>query len=329
MNIYDIADKAGVSIATVSRVLNGSPNVSAKTLERVMHVMEEEGYVPNAFARGLGLDTMKMIGVLCTDVSDLYYAQAVSVVEHALREYGFNSLLCCTGEALDQKREALELLVQKRVDAILLIGSAFHERADNTHIEEAARHVPIVIINGLVEVPNSYCVLCDEENAMRDCVTALARGGSRGILYLYNVDTYSGIQKLAGYRRGLEEAGLPADPALIIKTERDLSCIDRDISALVEGGTVVDAVLASEDYLAVGALKAFARRGVTLPVIGCNNSILAECSSPSLTSIDNRLDALCTSAVRCINDILSGREVAERSVFPAELVERDTFHIPR
>ena len=138
MNIYDIAQRAGVSIATVSRVLNGSPNVSTKTKAKVLGVIEEAGYTPNVFARGLGLNTMKMIGVLCTDVADIFYAKAVSVIENALRQYGYDSLLCSTGKNLEDKQKYIDLLLAKRVDALILIGSIFKEETDNSHIEKAA-----------------------------------------------------------------------------------------------------------------------------------------------------------------------------------------------
>ncbi|MBQ3028604.1 MAG: LacI family DNA-binding transcriptional regulator, partial [Lachnospiraceae bacterium] len=96
MNIYDVSKKAGVSIATVSRVLNGNQNVSDKTKERVLTVMEELGYTPNVFARGLGLNTMHTIGILCSDSSDAFLANAVYYLEQALRNNGYESLLCCT-----------------------------------------------------------------------------------------------------------------------------------------------------------------------------------------------------------------------------------------
>lgn len=84
MNIYDVSEKAGVSIATVSRVLNNSPHVSKKTKERVLAVIEESGYVPNAFARGLGLNTMRTIGLLCPDPADAYLSQALAYLERLL-----------------------------------------------------------------------------------------------------------------------------------------------------------------------------------------------------------------------------------------------------
>ena len=97
MNIYDVSKRAGVSIATVSRVLNGNPNVSEKTRTKVLTVMAESGYTPNVFARGLGLGTMKTIGIMCSDSSDPYLANAIYHLERQLRSHGYDSLLCCTG----------------------------------------------------------------------------------------------------------------------------------------------------------------------------------------------------------------------------------------
>ena len=159
-DIYDIAKRAGVSIATVSRVLSGSEKVRESTRNKVLGVMEQEDYHPNAFARGLGLGSMKTVGILCTDVSDLYYAKAVSLLEHLLRQGGWNALLCCTGNELEDKKKSIGILLNKQVDAIFLVGSAFRESSDNSHIERAAGHVPVIVINGLIECPNTYCVLC-------------------------------------------------------------------------------------------------------------------------------------------------------------------------
>ena len=105
MTIYDISEKAGVSIATVSRVLNGSNNVSEKTKQKVLRIMEEYGYTPNAFARGLGLNTMKTIGIMCADSSDLYLAKAIYYIERELRLNGYDCILSCTGYDLVNKHQ--------------------------------------------------------------------------------------------------------------------------------------------------------------------------------------------------------------------------------
>ena len=121
MNIYDIANRANVSIATVSRVINDSPKVSEKTRKKVHDIMEELGYTPNVFARGLGLNTMKTIGILCSDPSDLYVARALSYFEKMLRENGYDSLLCCSGYDTKNLKKYINILISKSVDAVIMI----------------------------------------------------------------------------------------------------------------------------------------------------------------------------------------------------------------
>ena len=130
MNIYDISKRAGVSIATVSRVLNNSPHVSQSTRDRVMKVIEDSGYVPNAFARGLGLNSMQTIGLVCPNASDPYLAQALAFLEQAFRSQGYDCLLTCTGKGPAARREGVEKLITRHVDGMVLMGSSFIESTE-------------------------------------------------------------------------------------------------------------------------------------------------------------------------------------------------------
>lgn len=326
--IYDIAHACGVSIATVSRVLNGSNKVSPKTREKVLSAMREQNYSPNPFARGLGLDSMKMIGILCTDVSDAFFAKAVSLVEHGLRKRGLDVILGCSGTELPQKKKYLQLLLNKHVDAIILIGSPFREEDDNSHLAAAASQVPIIAINSLIDLPNIYSVVCDIATGMKKTVELLAAQSHTSIVYLYDQMTYSGQQKIKGYKEGLAACGLPVRDELIIHLpERTLEAAQTAIEQLMDAGTHFSAIMTSEDILSIGAQKALVARGLSMPVTGCNNSILAECSTPSLTSVDNRLDVLCPTAVNLLSSILNGEgeSTPSQTIFPPLLVFRDSF----
>lgn len=331
MNIYDIAERAGVSIATVSRVLNNSPNVSAKTKQKVLDVIESEEYTPNVFARGLGLNSMKMIGILCTDVADIYYGKAVSVLESSLRMHGFDSMLRCTGPHLEDKKKAMDGLMNKRVDALILVGSTFKEKEDNSHIERIAKQVPVIIINGLIELDNTYCIICDEYTAMTENVCKLYDKGHTNIAYLYDVDTYSSSQKLEGYKEGLKKCNLSFNKDIVIKIPQDLAGIESCMSDLLNLENSPTAVLVSEDLLAIGAIKAITKRGYhipeDIPIIGFNNSILCECVTPSLTSVDNMVEVLCTQAINTLTDVLIGKNVPAKLVISSKLIERETFKI--
>lgn len=329
MNIYDIAEKAEVSIATVSRILNKKGSVSPRTREKVLRVMDEMGYTPNAFARALGLDSIKMIGVVCSDVSDIYYAKAVSVIENELREKGYDAILCCTGVDLKDKRKAINVLLSKRVDAIILIGSIFQESVDNSHIEKASKYIPVIIINGEFKIKNTYSVKCDEYKAVKDCVTALSEKGHKDILYFYDSDTFSGISKKEGYISGMKSIGISSSSKNIFRCEKDFESINSLIGDMLASKISFSAIITSIDMLAVGAIKALASRGIKVPddvsMIGFNNSVLAECSSPTITSIDSKVEILCTDAVRTLLDVFDGKNVATIKTMQADLVYRESF----
>ena len=144
MNIYDVSKKAGVSIATVSRVLNGNAKVSSKTKDKVLAAIKELDYTPNVFARGLGLNTMKTIGIMCIDSSDIYLANAVYYLEQELRKYGYDSILCCTGKDYSNKKKYLELLLSKRVDGVILTGSQFVENT-GSHTNDSVSYTHLTL----------------------------------------------------------------------------------------------------------------------------------------------------------------------------------------
>lgn len=325
MTIYDIAEKAGVSVATVSRVLNNSAKVSEKTRQRVLEIMQQEAYTPNIFARGLGLNTIKMIGIMCTDVSDIFYASAVSYLERELRENGFNSILCCTGSKLEDKKKNMAIMLEKHVDAIILVGSAFQESTDNSHIRNAAAGTPVIAINSHINLPGVYSYLCDEDMVTARVVDMLLDKGCRNILFAYDGSTYSTNQKKTGYTTALHRRGMAYNPQLMLDTSRDFARIQTDIHQLLDTGTPLDGVITSADLIAVGVQKALAARGMQLPLVGFDNSLLAQCATPALSSIDNRLEDICTHAVRGLVRLFEGEAPPPYTIFPGQLVQRETF----
>lgn len=331
VNIYDISRHAGVSIATVSRVLNNSPHVSEETRRKVMKVIDGCGYVPNAFARGLGLNTMKTIGLLCPDAADPYLARALACLEHAFRQKHYDCLLSCTNRDLAARRQGVELLTSRHVDGMVLMGSTFIEEnsEDNAYIRQAATNVPVVLLNGSFQCPNVFCVLCDDERAMKEAMNQLLDSGCKRVLYLYHSSNNSGQRKLAGCWDALAAHNLPVDETLMRRFDADKFSIHAVRDCLLElerDGLQFDAVLASEDVLAVGAMKYAQAVGRRVPenlsVVGYNNSNLCLCTEPELTSVDNRLPAICERIVETMLGVLEGREMPEKTVFTAEIIQR-------
>lgn len=327
VTIYDIAKKCGVSIATVSRVLNGSTRVSEKTRTKVLENMKEMGYKPNPFARGLGLDSMKIIGVICTDVADIFYAHAVSLLEDGLRQHHFDVMLSNTGANTGHNGKYITDMAAKHVDAIITIGTPFSSEEDIRLLAKTARQIPVVTINSDYHQPNMYSVVCNEREGMYAVVQGLAKKGIHSILYIYDALTYSGIHKLDGFRQGVRDFHLDDRVELIQQIPRTLEDTEALIDHLVHSTISFDAIVTSEDIFAVGAQRAALRNGKAVPVIGCNNSILAQCATPTITSLDNKLSSLCSAAVNIVTDLTEkGPEATPvRTEFSAELVERESF----
>lgn len=333
LNIYDISEKAGVSIATVSRVLNNSPHVSQKTREKVLAVIDDCDYVPNAFARGLGLNTMKTIGLLCPDASDPYLANALSFLEKAFRKHHYDCLLCCTERSLDARQQGIEMLKSRHVDGIVLMGSTFVEarERDNAYIRNAAKQIPVVLLNASYSCENVYCVMSDEQRATMEATQYLLDTGRKNILYLYHSKNYNGQKKLAGYRSAIESRGGAVNEDLIrffSDEKTDVPNVRDQLLALKESGLVFDAVQTSEDVLAIGAVKYAKAAGLSVPhdlsIIGHNNSGICQYSEPEITSVDNKLQAVSEQCVATMLGVLEGREMPQKIVFTGELIKRDS-----
>ena len=330
MNIYDVSEKAGVSIATVSRVLNGNPNVSEPTRQKVLNVMKEIGYTPNVFARGLGLNTMHTIGIMCADSSDPFLANAVYYLEQNLRKCGYDSFLCCTGYDLINKQKYLQLLISKRVDAIILVGSSFLEatKKDNSYIIAAAETIPVMVINGYINHPNIYCTLCDDYQAVYDVVNRLIEQERKNILYLYTSRSYSGLQKLSGYKNSISSNNIPIREELMISCPNDIVQTKSILLEQYEKGLRFDAVVASEDQLAVAAIKFAKQQELSVPqdiaIVGYNNSILSSCTEPEITSVDNHVETLCMTTINTLMRVLDGNDVPNKTTISNDIVLRET-----
>lgn len=333
MTIYDISEKAGVSIATVSRVLNGSSSVSDKTRRKVLDVIEQCGYTPNAFARGLGLNTMKTIGIMCADSSDLYLSKAVYHIERKLRASGYDSLLCCTGYGLEAKAASMDLLLTKKVDGIILAGSHFisEKEQENRYIAEAAAQIPVMLLNADLDIPNVYSVLSDDFTSMYEATLQMIQSGTEDILYFYNSDSYSGKRKLAGFRAAMEDRALPGTDSLIQSYQgphEDIHAMVRHLQAVHEQGLDFHGVIAADDTLALAAVKYATEMGYRIPedfsILGYNNSMLTACCEPELTSIDNKVETLCQHLIATLLGVLAGNRMPKKTIFSGEIVRRGT-----
>lgn len=307
MNIYDISQKAEVSPATVSRVINGSRNVREKTRTKVTSIITELGYTPNAFAQGLGHDTMRTMGILCVDPSDPKsrpgLLNAISYIQRELRTHDYDAVIYCVDYNMTEKARCINDLIRRRVDAIFIVGSLFIENKakNNQCILDAAESTPIALINGYLNHENIYSFLCDDDGASRQAVGYLLDTNCKKILFLHGGMSDSEKRKLHGCRQAHASKGYTFSDDYVHACPQCLAEGAKFIENLAAGGLEFDAVFTTEDSLAVCALKYAQKNKINIPedlcIMGYNNSVQSVCTSPELSSVDQNIEVVCATAV--------------------------------
>ena len=325
MNIYDIAKEAGVSIATISRVINGSDKVRESTRKRILELIEKYHYTPNAFARALGLGTMKTVGILCTDVSDLYNSEAIANIEYGLRDCGFNSLLCCTGYKYQDKEDGVNQLLTRNVDALIIVGSHYVEADDqeNEYIRNAAKRVPVFMVNSFLKGENIYCVGCDDYDITKELTYNLINTGTKKPIFLYRHESYGCRTKIKAITDVCRENGIEFGNDRIFVCKVGISgCV----KALREAAQNIsfDTVLCDDDLLAASALKYAEAEGLSVPsqlrITGYDYTILSLTTTPLLTTIDNKVEAIALAVIDVLVKRINNENVSQKTIYSADII---------
>ena len=325
LTIYEIAKKAGVSAATVSRVMNNYPHVQKATRAKVLKVLSECNYIPNNAARSLAMQESKMIGVLVADVRISHHSNAVYYVEHEFSKNGYSCLIHSTGSDPERQEKYIQLLSQKNVDAVVLIGSVYQNTTVQNAIMVNMPNTPVAICNGYLDGPNIYGVVADEKQGVSDCVKILADKGHRNIAFVANHFTPSNTLKLEGFKEGFASY-LPDGEMHVVETGDTIEEICDGTMRVVLDNPGLDAIIFSEDYIATVGLHELAELQVDVPgriaVFGINNSRYAMIAKPPLSSLDNMLYDTCMLAVRNLLVVLSGERANRKIMLGTKVVER-------
>lgn len=327
MNIFDIARETGYSIATVSRCINNSGYVSEKARKKIMKVIEENDYSVNAFAKGMATSSMSLAGIVSTVSRDQFQAECIYHLQKVLRENGYTALLSCSGLQLKDKQEALNSLLSRKVDAVFLIGSQFIEPSarENRYLFEASKKAPVFILNGALEHDNIYSLRCDDCRGMNELSELVLNAGSENPLMLVRRKTFSSRKKIEGFEQACRNSGIDPENRIIEAKIED--GVFPDLEPVL-AGLDFDALICSDDELAVAALKFCRNHKIQVPetcqITGYNNSSLCLIPALEITTFDNRIEYLCDSAVFAMKQILNQKSYPSDSVYTGQLVEHDT-----
>lgn len=323
----DVARGAGVSLMTVSRVINDKEGVSAVTRQRVLDQIELLGYRPSSIARGLATRRTGTLGLVVPDVANPFFADVAQGVEHVAYAEGYNVFLCNTEE--DPKRElaVLDSLEEKRVDGLVLCSSRLGE--DNLRAV-VSRHPTVVLVNRKLVEEGLHSVLLDDEAGGRLSAQSLLKAGHRAFGFLAGpAVSHSGRERARGHRAALAEAGLAHDARRVRHCAPDVRGGQEAARELLSVHPGITALLCYNDLVAVGALQACAELGRQVPqdvaVVGFDDIPLAALVSPALTTCRVPRYELGTESVRLLLSQIDGcSDGCEEIVLQPELVLRSS-----
>lgn len=325
MNIYDIAKEAGVSITTVSRVLNKKGYVSEKTKEKVQKVLDKYEYYPSEIARGLVCGTTKTIAIVVVDIRVPHYALTSYIMEQKLSQFGYMTVVCNTGNEEDECRRYLRMLSKRNIDGIILVGSIFNHLCDSETLDLLEK-IPIVMANGKIDRPNIYSVIVDEMLGVMLATKHLWEQGKRKLAYVKDRDTEAGQRKVEGFIKQMSKLGYHNVKKDVYHIEYGLEGGARIAKKLWEDG--YDGVVFGEDLTAVGAMNYWVKNGISIPkeiaLTGYNNSEYSYICNPKLTTMNNKGELLSEKVVDVLLQVMSGQTEVKVDIIQPELIKRET-----
>lgn len=329
MTIYDIAREAGVAASTVSRVINNKPGIRKETRERVKQLLEKYNYTPDAAARGLVTQSTKMIGILIVDIRVTHHVNSAFFIEQELAKKGYCCITMGTGPTDEMKEEYMRILQQRRVEGVILMGSMYMTEKIKKNIQKYLSNIPVVMVNGYLDLPNVSGVLVDEDTGIHKCVNYLRNKGKKKIAFVLDSMTPSNGKKVQGYREGMRDTGCGEEELWIYKCgETTLKDgYDTTVEVLKEHPDT-QGIIYSVDLVAVGGIRAAFDLGYDVPgrlgLIGVDNSIYGEICMPKLTTLNNKLEEMSEAAASILYAGLLGKAQNQKVMLYSEIIERES-----
>lgn len=322
--IYDVAREAGVSMATVSRVVNGNPNVKPTTRKKVLEAIEKLGYRPNAVARGLASKRTTTVGVIIPDISSIFFGELARGIEDIATMYKYNIILCNSDQNKDKEIHLINTLLEKQVDGIVFMGGQITE----DHVEEFKRSpVPIVLSATIDQEKEFPSVNINYEEAAYDAVKFLIDNGHSkiGMLTGSLEDPVNGYQKYSGYRNALKEANFTFSDEYVVIGDYTYDSGIEAMEKFLELNDRPTAIFAGTDEMALGIIHGAQDRGLNVPkdleVIGFDNTRLAAMVRPTLTSVVQPMYDIGAVSMRLLTKYMNKEEVTDEVVLLPHRIE--------
>ena len=333
MTIKDIARLAGVSVSTVSRVLNDHPDVSDTAKEKVLAVVNEYNYIPNTSARELGKSSSDNIGVVVRGMSNPFYTKIITAIGNKIEAAGYTMVMQQIGTSDDEIMTAARMERDKKLQGIIFLGG----KLDYTKDQMLSINVPYVCCTFSNEYGNldktDYSSVCiDDNQAAYDAVQLLYKQGHRRIAVLLSGAEDGSVSQVRfeGYKRALRDFGLEVDDSLIIEiSSYNIADAYAVMKAWLEKNREFSAVFAISDNMAMGAMKALREYGVTVPkdvaLIAIDGIEASEYMNPVLSTLCQPMEKMGTEAVKLLTDIINGKKGHKHIILPTSIRQGETI----
>jgi LacI family transcriptional regulator len=328
VTIREVAERAGVSTMTVSRVLNESQRVQPETRRKVEQVIAELGYVPNGLARGLSSQKTGVLALIVPDVANPFFTKMVRGAENVAWHNGYRAILCNTERDLNREKAYIEDMLAQRVEGLLLAPTSDQSRHHLSLLEQ--HKVPVVLLDRSIEGVDYDLVQGDNLNGAYRIVQHLIGLGHRRIAMISGpLDISTSRDRLKGYQQALEVKGIPYEQELIIQTEVDQAGGYQAAKQLLQFKERPSAVFAVNNLAAVGIVQAVRESGLDIPkdlALVCFDDIeFASVICPFLTVMAQPAESFGTLALQLLLERMAGRATERRQVtLAAELIVRES-----
>lgn len=327
VTIYDVAKKAGVSIATVSNVINNTGNMRESTRERVKEVMKELNYFPNAMASALMGKGTKTLGLIVPDISNPFWSELAKTIEDRAHEKGFSVFMCSTDEKEEKEKKYIELMKNKNVDGFIICSTYKNKDVLINLINE---EIPIVLLTKDDSELAVTKIAVDDFKGGYEATTHLLQNGHRKIAII-SEHNHSGDKRFKGYREALKTYEVELKEEYIVKISASIENGVKSFSVLFDNTNLEKptAIFACNEQLAIGVIQAAKKRGIDIPsqlsLVGFDDTILATTTVPPLTTIAQpTVDMGIKTVDTIIEEIELGRSKKERILYNPKLIIRET-----
>jgi LacI family transcriptional regulator len=326
LTIRDIARLAGVSAATVSRVVNADSRVSTAKRGAVMAVIEQVHYQPSVVAQWLARGTSRAFGVLTEDLASDFYGQALKGIEAGLRNSGYYPLFA-SGLQPAEADAAIQLLLRNRISALIAVGCFREDK-----LWDLARQLPFVNIGPKIVGLEERCAVAENLTGAYEATRHLIELGHKRIVHIAGPSHHQhATDRVLGFNRALQEARIKLDPRLVVEGDFEAASGARAVESLLRRRIAFTAVVAANDPMAYGAMHALFLRGLRVPkdvsIVGFDDRPQSAYTTPGLTTVRQPEIEMGTAAVAVLLRELRG-EPAALPKFPTQLVVRESTARP-